>query len=102
VPDSNDSPLLHPIILFCDVERPTKYGFMIAINRWVSHDIVKDSATQNVEGQQVGPLNKVFGKLYRVHLASRRVKEWNRTVYYMLKYSLTALVPGLIVVSSLR
>ena len=49
-----------------------KYGFMTAINRWVSHHIVKASATQNVEGEQVGVLNKVFGKLYEVHLASRK------------------------------
>ena len=63
------------IILFCDVERPMKYGFMTAINRWVSHHIVKASATQNMEGEHVGALNKVFGKLYEVHLASRKVKE---------------------------
>src|SRR4029077_19821923 len=63
------------IILFCDVERPMKYGFMTAINRWVSHHIVKASATQNVEGEHVGVLNKEFGGLYEIHLASRRVKE---------------------------
>ena len=90
------------IILFCDVERPMKYGFMTAINRWVSHHIVKASATQNVDGESVGVLNKVFGKLYEIHLASRKVKEWNRNVYYTLKYSLTALILGLIVVSALR
>ena len=89
------------IILFCDVERPMKYGFMTAINRWVSHHIVKASATQNVEGEHVGVLNKVFGKLYEIHLGSRKVKEWNRNVYYTLKYSLTALVLGLIVYSAL-
>ena len=42
------------LILFCDVERPMKYGFMTAINRWVSHHIVKASATQNMEGEDVG------------------------------------------------
>ena len=90
------------IILFCDVERPMKYGFMTAINRWVSHHIVKASATQNMEGEHVGVLNKVFGKLYEVHLASRKVKEWNRRVYYALKYSLMIGIVGLIVVSALR
>jgi beta-hydroxylase len=89
------------IILFCDVERPMKFGFMTAINRWVSHHIVKASATQNVEGESVGVLNKVFGKLYEIHLGSRKVKEWNRNVYYTLKYSLTALVLGLIVYSAM-
>jgi len=90
------------IILFCDVERPMKYGFMTAINRWVSHHIVKASATQNMEGEHVGVLNKVFGKLYEVHLASRKVKEWNRRVYYALKYSLMIGIVGLIVFSAWR
>jgi beta-hydroxylase len=90
------------IILFCDVERPMKYGFMTAINRWVSHHIVKASATQNVEGEHVGMLNKVFGKLYEIHLASRKVKQWNRTVYYTAKYALTVVIVGLIVASAFR
>jgi beta-hydroxylase len=90
------------IILFCDVERPMKYGFMTAINRWVSHHIVKASATQNMEGEHVGMLNKVFGKLYEVHLASRKVKAWNRRVYYALKYSLMIGIVALIVVSAWR
>src|SRR6266851_5169295 len=89
-------------LLFCDVERPMKYGFMTAINRWVSHHIVKASATQNVDGENVGVLNKVFGGIYEVHLAGQRVKKWNRKVYYALKYSLTAVILGLIVASALR
>jgi beta-hydroxylase len=88
------------IILFCDVERPMKYGFMTAMNRWVSHHIVKASATQNMEGEQVGVLNKVFGGLYEIHLAGRRIKNWNRRVYYALKYALFLGVLGLIVKSA--
>jgi len=88
------------IILFCDVERPMKYSFMTAINRWVSHHIVKASATQNVDGEHVGVLNQAFGWLYEVHLASRRVKQWNWKVYYTLKYGLTLALVGLIVVSA--
>ena len=90
------------IILFCDVERPMKLGFMTAMNRWVSRHIVKASATQNMEGEHIGVLNKVFGKLYEVHLASRKVKAWNRRVYYALKYSLMIGIVALIVVSALR
>ena len=90
------------IILFCDVERPMKYRAMTAVNRWVSHRIVKASATQNVDGEHVGVLNRMFAGLYEVHLAGRRVKQWNRKVYYTLKYSLTLAVLGLIVVSALR
>jgi beta-hydroxylase len=93
---------LNRIILFCDVERPMKYGLLRRINHWVSHHIVKASATQNVEGENVGVLNTVFGKLYEIHLQSRKVKEWNRSVYYALKYTLTVAIVGLIVVSAFR
>jgi beta-hydroxylase len=79
-----------------------KYTFMMAINRWVSHHIVKASATQNVEGEHVGVLNKLFGGLYQIHLASRRVKQWNRTAYYALKYALTIAIVGSFVVSAFR
>jgi len=44
-----------------------------------------------VDGKHVGVLNKVFGWLYEIHLAGRRVKQWNRKVYYALKYTLTLL-----------
>jgi beta-hydroxylase len=54
-----------------------------------------------MEGEHVGVLNKVFGKLYEVHLASRN-KDWNRSVYYALKYSLMVGIVGLIVLSALR
>jgi beta-hydroxylase len=88
------------IILFCDVERSMKYRFMTAMNRWVSNHIVKASATQNVDGEHVGVLNKVFTWLYEIHLAGRRVKQWNRKVYYALKYTLTLAVLGLIIASA--
>jgi beta-hydroxylase len=32
----------------------------------------------------------------------RRIKEWNRKVYYALKYTLTLAVFGLLVASALR
>ena len=88
------------IILFCDVERPMKYRFMTAMNRWVSNHIVKASATQNVDGEHVGVLNKAFAWLYEIHLAGRRVRQWNRKVYYALKYTLTLAVLGLIIASA--
>ena len=89
------------IILFADVERPMKFKAMTAVNRWVSNHIIKASATENMEGERVGALNKVFGYLYEIHLAGRRLKDWNRKVYYGLKYSVAILVVGVVVVSAL-
>jgi aspartyl/asparaginyl beta-hydroxylase (cupin superfamily) len=56
------------IILFCDVERSMKNKFMTKLNRWASHNVVKGSATQNVEGERVGAINKAFSYLYEIHL----------------------------------
>ncbi|PWB60641.1 MAG: lipid A hydroxylase LpxO [Bradyrhizobiaceae bacterium] len=90
------------IILFCDVERPMKLGFVTRINRWVSHHIVKASATQNVEGERVGLINKAFGYLYEVHLAGRRLKEKNRRAYYVLKYAAGILIVAGIAATVIR
>jgi beta-hydroxylase len=88
------------IILFCDVERPMKFRFMTAINRWVSNHIVKGAASDNVEGERVGVINKAFSYLYEVHLVGRRIKEWNYRAYYALKFSLVGVVLAVIFVSA--
>jgi beta-hydroxylase len=83
------------IILFCDVERPMRFAAMTRLNRWVSNNIVKASTTQNEEGERVGALNKAFGYLYEVHLVGRRIKDWNRSAYYAMKYAIvTAVLAG--------
>lgn len=76
------------IILFCDVERPLKTRAMTAVNRWVSRNVINESATQNEEGERVGWLNRVFGYIYHVRLAGKRMKAWNKRVYYAVKYLL--------------
>jgi beta-hydroxylase len=86
------------IILFCDVERPMKFKFMTRLNRWVSQHIIKASATDNAEGERVGWLNRLFSYLYEVHLAGRRIKDWNRNVYYGLKYLLLGAVAAALLI----
>jgi beta-hydroxylase len=90
------------LILFCDVERPMKFAFMARLNRWVSEHIIKISSSPNVEGEKVGALNKAFSYLYEVHLLGRRLKNWNRNVYYAVKYVLVTVLFAAIVVSALR
>jgi beta-hydroxylase len=51
------------VILFCDIERPLKTRTMTAINRWFARNVMKASATQNVEGEAIGALNRLFGGL---------------------------------------
>ena len=76
------------IILFCDSERPMRSRVMRAINRWVSRNIIRESATQNEAGERVGAFNRAFGHIYRVRLIGKRLKAWNKNVYYATKYAL--------------
>jgi len=68
---------------------------MTSVNRWVSRNIINESATQNEEGERVGWLNKIFGYVYHVRLLGKRMKAWNKTVYYTVKYILSfAIIAG--------
>jgi beta-hydroxylase len=81
------------IILLCDIERPLRFGFMRAINAWVSRKIVTASATQNVENEPVGALNRFYSGVYhpvaaKVSAAARALKRRNRPLYRTLQYGL--------------
>jgi beta-hydroxylase len=89
------------IILFCDVERPLTNRAMTAMNRWVSRNIIKESATENEAGERIGVFNKIFGYVYHVRLVGKRMKAWNSRVYYAVKYSIVGLILGGIVLSAL-
>jgi beta-hydroxylase len=90
------------IILFCDVERPLRSRAMAAVNRWISRHIIKESATENEEGERIGVFNKIFGYVYYVRLAGKRMKAWNKNAYYTLKYSMVGFLLVGIVASALK
>ena len=81
------------IILLADIERPLKFRFMQALNGWVSRKMVTASATQNVEGEPVGALNRFYSNVYhpiaaRVNSASKKLKQKNRPLYRTLQYGI--------------
>ena len=76
------------VILFCDVERPLKSGLVAAINRWFARNVMKASATQNVEGEAIGGLNKLFGGFYKLRVRAKALKASSRATYYLLKWAL--------------
>jgi aspartyl/asparaginyl beta-hydroxylase (cupin superfamily) len=61
---------------------------MTAVNRWVSRNIINESTTQNEAGERVGWLNRAFGYIYHLRLVGKRMKAWNKRVYYAVKYFL--------------
>jgi beta-hydroxylase len=76
------------IILFCDIERPLSNAPVRAFNRIVGRRMAKAAATQNLPGEHVGVLNRIFEQLYKVRIVGLRIKTWNRAAYYLLKWLL--------------
>jgi beta-hydroxylase len=76
------------VILFCDVERPV-YG---KPTQWLNHlfqrVVMKAAATQNMEGEPVGGINKFFYYAYQVRLEAKKLKANHRRLYYVLKWLL--------------
>ena len=84
------------VILFCDIRRPMRYRWAEVINTWVSDHLVKSSASRNMDSESIGVLNKIFGVVYYIRVVGKKIKRWNRSVYYTLKYTLFALLVWLI------
>jgi beta-hydroxylase len=76
------------LILFCDVERPLSNPIARGLNRWIGRPLARAAATQNMEGDKVGVLNKAFAYVYHFRLLTKRIKKWNKSVYYLLKWTL--------------
>lgn len=80
------------IILFCDVNRPMKSKIIERFNAFVGATLIKASATQNEDTEQVGLINRIFEKLYVVRTYSRKFKKWNKPMYVTVKYTLFLLL----------
>lgn len=76
------------IILFVDVKRPVTFFLVDWINEIFSRLVVAGSASKNMEGDKVGYLNRAFVYLYQVRLVGKKIKQFNRALYYVLQYAL--------------
>ena len=80
------------LILFCDVERPMRFGWMQAVNPWLGRTMMTAAASPNETGDQTGLVSKLFRISYVMGQYRRRYKAWNKTAYKATK---VALVVGL-------
>jgi beta-hydroxylase len=78
------------LILFCDVERPLRTRAARVFNRLVGEKLMRAFRTRNVQGEDVGLINKAFGLLYPIRVFGKRLKQRSRAGYYVLKYALVA------------
>jgi beta-hydroxylase len=85
------------IILFCDIERPMRYRWAQAVNKWLGRTIMTAASSPNETGDQTGGINKVFRFVWKMGQYRRRFKAWNRKVYYVTKVALIVGFVGLII-----
>jgi beta-hydroxylase len=76
------------IILFCDVERPLRFGWMRAINRWLGRTMMTAASSPNEANDQTGLVSRLFRVSWVMGQYRRRFKAWNRTVYRVTKVAL--------------
>ncbi|RWW91197.1 hypothetical protein BHE74_00001071 [Ensete ventricosum] len=67
------------VILFCDIERPLSNGLMTRVNRWVSKQLGRATAPQNLDDERVGGINQAYAwsKTFSDKF-SGVVKQWKR------------------------
>lgn len=85
------------IILFCDIERPMRYQWAAGVNRWLGRTMMTAASSPNDIGDQTGGINKIFHFAWAAGQYRRRLKRWNRHVYYVLKFGLIVAAVILIV-----
>ncbi|KTC92867.1 MULTISPECIES: aspartyl/asparaginyl beta-hydroxylase domain-containing protein [Legionella] len=76
------------IILFCDIQRPLKNKLATWFNQFFSRTVMKAAASKNLPNEQVGTINKLFTHLYQIRLVGKKLKSYNKNLYYIIKYTL--------------
>lgn len=85
------------LILFCDIERPMKFGWAQRVNKWLGRKVMTAASSPNDDGDQTGGINKLFRYVWVMGQYRRRFKAWNRKVYYVVKFGLIIGVAALII-----
>jgi beta-hydroxylase len=84
------------LILFCDVRRPLNNPVAKLVDIVFRQIIMRAAATENVPGEKIGWINRMFGVVYRVRLVGKALKARTKFGYYALKFSLLAVLVWLI------
>ena len=80
------------LILFCDIERPLRFRWAQLFNYLFGRYVVAAAASPNSASDRTGGINKIFKYLYALRQQGKRLKAWNRNVYYIAKWLLFGLI----------
>lgn len=78
----------HRLILFCDIERPMNNILAEVVNKLFGRIVLTAAGSRNTETESPGLLNRAFQYVYQIRLVGKKLKAYNRTLYYIVKYLL--------------
>jgi beta-hydroxylase len=84
------------LIFFCDVARPMRSRVGVYLNNFFSWLILASAESPNLPTDRTGGLNKIFGYVYHIRIVGKKLKERNKTLYYISKYAIFIAVAYLI------
>ncbi len=76
------------IIIFCDIERPMRYRWAQAINRWLGRHMMSAAASPNETGDETGGINKLFRFVWAAGQYRRALKKFSKPLYMCIKFGL--------------
>lgn len=91
---------MNRVILFCDIERPLRNRIATKINHFFCKYMMAAAATKNTDTDRVGGINKAFKYLYSIRLVGKKLKAYNKLLYYTVKYLLYGSILYLIFVKA--
>ena len=56
------------------------------LNNWFKSTFIRASQTENMAGDNVGWLNRIFSFAYYLRVPGKALKRRNRTLYYVVKW----------------
>jgi beta-hydroxylase len=84
------------VILFCDVQRPLTSRLLMRFNDWYKYTFIRASQTENITGDRIGWMNRMFGVAYYLRLPAKAMKRRSKTLYYTMKWMLVVALVFLI------
>ena len=90
------------VILFCDVERPLKFPLLGSVNRFVGRVLGRATATQNVGGEPVGLVNRLYGFAHVAGVQRKRFKRAYPRTYKATRVALALALVAWLVLPWLR
>ncbi len=74
------------LVLMLDIRRPVHFFFMNWLDSVFSYLVMGTAASQNTEEDRVGLVNKTLALLSPIERFIKRLKAFNRSLYYGFKY----------------